>query len=76
MDTSIPANCRVSLIHLETVELDTSTYGWIKLNSRKTQGLEELSHTSNFYEVYEKQIQIFPLASTYTLHLNDEFLKL
>ena len=54
MDTSIPANCRVSLIHLETVELDTSTYGWIKLNSRKTQGLEELSHTSNFYEVYEK----------------------
>ena len=52
MDTTIPANFRVSLIHLETIELDTSTYGWIKLNSRKTQDLEELSHTSNFYEVY------------------------
>ena len=31
-ETSIPANFRSSLIHLETIELDTSTYGWIKLN--------------------------------------------
>ena len=27
MDTSIPANFRASLIHLERVELDTSSYG-------------------------------------------------
>ena len=33
MDWSISANFRASLIHLETVELEASTYGWTKLNS-------------------------------------------
>ena len=32
-EISIPATFRVYLFHIETVELNTSTYGWIKLNS-------------------------------------------
>ena len=32
-EISVSATFRVYLFHIETVELNTSTYGWIKLNS-------------------------------------------
>ena len=47
----LSANFRASLIHLETVELGTSTYDWIKLNSNR----ERLFTAHRWYVCFRKK---------------------
>ena len=52
MDTSILDNFRASLIHLETVEIDISTYDWIKLISKWERLFSFFLRVANMYALY------------------------